>query len=146
MLRESDECYVVGATNGEPECLAADDPMLMTRLLDDVNTCGFVVEYVIASVGSQPLAAACDALVECCESIPPENRRTQHCYDALERPRLDCVARREGHLSSYGCSAGSSQDGGVDGGGSSAADAGASGSSLRYALCCYHVCGHNHCI
>jgi len=142
---EGVQCYVADATNGAPECLAADDPTLVSRVSDTITSCGFAVEFVIGAAESQPVLAGCDDLVECCASITPDWRSAE-CLDTVDAPQRQatCAAALESHVSQSQCTGPGSGDAGADAGADSGvADAGAP--SSRYALCCYRICGFSVC-
>ena len=83
--RESVQCYVADATTGAPECLPADDPATLLRVSDYISSCGFATEFVIAAAESQPVLAACDELVECCERGTARAARPQALRRRLNR-------------------------------------------------------------
>jgi hypothetical protein len=141
---ENVQCYVTEATNGEPQCLAADDPAILARLGDSISSCGFVTEFVIAATESQPVPAACEELLECCESLT--DWQGQQCHDRVDSGGRDCAAFLQTYRSQSLCSEPSGGDAGVDAGLSMEADAGESARSSRYALCCYRACAYIHCI
>ena len=145
---EGVQCYVTEATNGGPECLPVGDPTLVSRLLDNISSCGFALEFVIDDIESQPVLAGCDGLVECCASALPGVSPIA-CLDPVDDQQRQgaCADALDSRISQSECSAPASADAGagVDAGAPSAGDAGAAVSS-RYALCCYRVCGYTRCI
>ncbi|HWO11991.1 MAG TPA: hypothetical protein VNN80_21000 [Polyangiaceae bacterium] len=142
--RESVQCYVADATTGAPECLPADDPATLLRVSDYISSCGFATEFVIAAAESQPVLAACDELVECCE----RGTARADCYSRVNDPQEqdNCSNYLDWYRSNAQCGQSGSGDAGVSAGASSGSAADAQASSSRYALCCYTVCGHRHCI
>ncbi|HWO08690.1 MAG TPA: hypothetical protein VNN80_04400, partial [Polyangiaceae bacterium] len=126
-------------TNGQHVCALAPPSF---SLQDEISSCGFVTEFVIAPAESQPVLAACDALIECCGSLADSGAR-RACFDQVDQRELQasCASTLERYRDNGQCQpASASADAGA-----SSVDAGDALSS-RYALCCYQVCGHTNCI
>jgi hypothetical protein len=148
---EQTSCYpeAIGPS-GRPECLPPNDPVLYSRLLNAIFSCGFLIEFVIDASNHVPLPEACEPLVECCFSIAPENFRRQECETWLHSP-APINARYCASMLNYeiagvqACSNGTTLDSGMP-------DARPEASTTdgqrppKHALCCYRTCGSSHCI
>ena len=140
-------CYVSDATDGEQGCLAADDRTVLQRVGTVIRSCGFAIEFVIASAGVEPVLAACEELAACCESTSI-GASADECWDVIESPtrQMSCAATLETRRAQSQCAEPSSLDAGA--GPASAGDAGDAGGpaiSSRYSLCCYSMRGRSVC-
>ena len=143
-LTESIQCYV--ANTGE-SCLPVSDPTLVSRVADQVSSCGYFVEFVIDAAEEAALPIACDQLVQCCDAVFAAYR--PRCYDAVDSATLamdNCRANLSGFASQCP-GVGAASDGGAGDAstGGSGADSDA-GVSSRYKACCYYTCQYFGCI
>jgi hypothetical protein len=133
------------ADTGE-SCLPADDPTLVSRVADQISSCGFAVTFVIDAADDVALPTACDQLVQCCDAMLGDNK---WCYDIVDSSTLAvdfCSANLSSMVASQCPGVAASGDGGAgdaSNGGSGAQGDG--GVSSRYKLCCYHSCGYFAC-
>jgi hypothetical protein len=115
---------------------------LVSRLQDQINSCGFVVQFVIDAQADEAVPASCDALLACCDSLPSDQlSKRNECVDSVDNlPSLSsewrsgvCPATTARFCGDAGTAVIDDADSGVD------------AVSTRHGLCCYRTCGLRHC-
>lgn len=140
--RESVWCYRAEVVGGQIDCLPSSDSQLIPLIARGIQSCGTVIDFVIAEAYSAPLTASCDAVLACC-AAQSHDSGWFNCMQPFTTnpPASDCS---DVNLEAFDCSAD------TDAGRPLASalpdsDAGPSAEPASHGICCYQTCGHTHC-
>jgi len=136
---------VAEAVDGEPDCLAPDDPTVVEKISVFNFSLAFTTQFVIDAAESLPIPDACGDLIDCCAAIAEDYRRFQ--CETLVKDPVRAATRCPSVFSSYAphCpDIGGGGAGGSGGAGTEGGSAGSSGSLTTHAYCCYRACGYTH--